>query len=595
MKNLSISKKLIVGFGIVLILLLITGIGALDNVNQINAQVVLYEEYTVPNAEHIRVMQVSMRGVLHELSESIMQNDPTKAREALDTAAAYGKTATDELAKYKANQNNTDADADIKRFEEMLTNAADVRSQINTLVSDGSTENKAQAQLLYLNEYKPQIDEAIATLEDLSTMATKQAALQESAATAIVNHSLSQIIILLVASLLITILVIIFIRRSILTPVNEIVGAFEEMSSGNMRAQITYESRDELGKMAALIQKTNVMQAEILENAIGNLTKISQGDLQFRIDMHYPGDFGSLKTAIESTVSSLNDTMQTINSAAEQVSSGSAQVSSGAQALASGSTEQASSVEQLNASIMQIAEEAAQNLTNVKAATTSVKQSDADVNVGNNYMNNLTQAMQEISTSSNRIADITKVIEDIAFQTNILALNAAIEAARAGTAGKGFAVVADEVRSLAAKSAEAARQTGELISDSVDTVAKGAELTAQTAQILREIGVSAQNASASFIQIEQASIGQATAIEQIKQGLSQVSAVIQTNAATAEENSATSEEMAAQAAMLHEQVTKFKLRSVARPEIPEFTATAPHKSFKPQTLFLETESELGKY
>jgi methyl-accepting chemotaxis protein len=174
-------------------------------------------------------------------------------------------------------------------------------------------------------------------------------------------------------------------------------------------------------------------------------------------------------------------------------------------------------------------------------------------------MKQLTEAMANIGASSNEITNITKVIEDIAFQTNILALNAAIEAARAGNAGKGFAVVADEVRNLAAKSAEAAKQTAELIRASVATVSEGTQITAPTAEILQNVEEKANLVNKSIVKIDQASAEQAVAIEQIKQGLTQVSSVVQTNAATAEENSATSEEMSAQAATLREEVGKFKL------------------------------------
>lgn len=292
-------------------------------------------------------------------------------------------------------------------------------------------------------------------------------------------------------------------------------------------------------------------QADILE-------QISQGDYSVTIPIRSDADV--MNKALNKMIDNMNQALLVIDSAADQVAMGSSQVSGGAQALASGSTEQASTVEELNASANEIAEEAQETLLNVKTAAEYVQQAAAGVFSSNQQMGVLTESMSDIGSASNQIAGITKVIEDIAFQTNILALNAAIEAASAGASGKGFAVVADEVRSLAAKSADAAKQTAELIGRTVRSVERGTEITSQTAEVLQSVGVITQSVTESIAKVEQMSIQQTTAIEQINEGLNQVSAVVQTNAATAEENSATSEEMSAQAAMLRQQVQLFKLK-----------------------------------
>ena len=346
-----------------------------------------------------------------------------------------------------------------------------------------------------------------------------------------------------------------------------------------MHEEVKYESRDELGEMARLIKKTNDMQGTILGDIIEKFKRISEGDIRIKVDLDYPGDYEVLKYTIQNTAKILNGTLQAINIAAEQVSTGAIQVSSGAQILATGSTEQAASVEELSASMMFVAEQAEQNSNNVKVATQYVEQAATGVNIGDKQMRQLTQAMADIGDSSKKISNITKVIEDIAFQTNILALNAAIEAARAGNAGKGFAVVADEVRSLAAKSADAAKQTSELIQNSAVTVAEGIQLTTQTAQILMDISEKTNLVNKIISNINQASSEQVVAIEQIQQGISQVSAVIQTNAATAEENSATSEEMSAQAVTLRDEVGKFKLASEYKIDTyKSVRALSPHRA-----------------
>lgn len=357
-------------------------------------------------------------------------------------------------------------------------------------------------------------------------------------------------------------IMILFISRQIVTPIKKLTHTANLIAEGELNVSAQVSSRDETGQMANAINKTVLKLSQYvayIKEITYNLENMAQGDMRINLNEDYAGEFASIRSAFENISTSLNSTLRNIDIAAEQVSTGASQVASGAQALATGSTEQASAVEELNASVVEIAEQASENSVNVKIASRYIDEADAGINAGNEHMKQLTEAMEEIGSASNQIANITKVIEDIAFQTNILALNAAIEAARAGAAGKGFAVVADEVRNLAAKSAEAAKKTSDLIRNSVNTVSEGMQITAQTAQVLQDVGKSAIKVTESFNKIEQASAEQANAIKQIEQGLFQVSAVVQTNAATAEENSATSEEMSAQAVTLREEVGRFRL------------------------------------
>ena len=590
-RNLSVSKKLVVGFGAMLILMVLSAALSLYNIGNIGQQISLYAKYTVPNAEHVRSIQVSMQSILHTLLEAITADSAQASQLALDAADGYGKIIISELDDYKNNQRNHDRDADIEQIKTIVAEAAARRSEITALVLNRTDANLAKALSLYQKEYKPRIDQAMNILLGFSATAKDRAAQQSAQAEASSALAWVTVMACVAVSAVLTVTIVIAIRRSILDPVNEIVNAYREISVGNMKTEIKYESRDELGQMAKLIQKSNALQSALVGDVIENLTKISRGDLRLRVNLDYPGYFEVLRKTIETTALTLSRTMQVINTAAEQVSAGASQVSSGAQALAAGSTEQAASVEELNASIISIAQQAVDNSEHVKIANQQVGHAGAGINSGNAHMAQLTEAMANIGSSASQIANITKVIEDIAFQTNILALNAAIEAARAGAAGKGFAVVADEVRSLAAKSAEAAKQTGELIQNSVATVSRGTQITAQTAQVLQDLEANTQQIMDVMIKIEQASAEQAGAIEQIQQGLSQVSAVVQSNAATAQVNSATSEEMSAQAATLREEVGKFKLADTAQANI----AMNPLLKAGAQMPLDETALGSGKY
>lgn len=559
MKNLTISKKLIVGFGIVLIMMIAIIVVSLVSVRSISNVIGTYTQYTLPNNTSIWSIRRDTVSIQRYMARALAGTNSDNIDEMFSMAQQDSTSLLNTFDVYAGNQRDTSRDAKISELRELFSKAGTARREIAELMKNPTENNILQAKKMFEDEYMPTMDKTAEILVDFSDMAEKRAVQQKADADAAIQ--LIWIILLAcgAVSILLTIVVVIAIRKSILTPVKEIVEIYQEISKGNKKVNVTYESDDELGQMAALIRASNDQESRIIGDVIDKFTKISQGNLQISIDQEYPGDFVVIKQTIENTVTVLNQTMHTINTAAEQVSAGASQVSGGAQALAAGSTEQASSVEELTVSIGKIAEQAAENSVNVNVANQYVEQAGAGVNAGNEHMVQLTEAMADIGSASNQIANITKVIEDIAFQTNILALNAAIEAARAGSTGKGFAVVADEVRSLAGKSAEAAKQTGELIQNSVATVSKGTQITAQTAQILQDVGGSALKVTESFAKIEQASAEQANAIEQIKQGLTQVSAVVQTNAATAEENSATSEEMSAQAATLREEVGKFKL------------------------------------
>lgn len=344
-------------------------------------------------------------------------------------------------------------------------------------------------------------------------------------------------------------------------PIKEISDVMEEISNGNLSAVITGEYQGLFGKLSEEINETIGNIKNIIEKISFVLTNIANSNLDLDRVEDFDGDFADISNGLNTIINSLNALFRNISISTEQVASGAKQVSEGSQNLSRGATEQASSVEQLTSSIGDISSQTKNNAEDANQANALAKTTKDNAVKGNDQMKEMLISMNDINESSANISKIIKVIDDIAFQTNILALNAAVEAARAGQYGKGFAVVADEVRNLAAKSANAAKDTTTLIEGSINKITSGTQIANQTASALSSIMSNIDKVSTLVSEIADASNLQATGIAQIDKGVEVVSNVVQTNSATAEESAAASEELSSQAQYLEEMLAKFKLRA----------------------------------
>jgi methyl-accepting chemotaxis protein len=371
-------------------------------------------------------------------------------------------------------------------------------------------------------------------------------------------------IIIGVVGLVLAIVVLFNIANSIAKPLIVFKGWMHQASEGKIEgnkddyaALREYTSRkDEIGEMTQSYDELMKYMTSISKT----LSRVAEGDLTIDV---YPGSVEDLLNhSLKKMLEDLNKMFADINSGSQQVNSGSQQISDGAQSLAQGSTEQAATVEELSASVSDIASKTSHSAGMARQAAALSNKIMQNAETGNHHMDEMVSAVNQISQSSQEISKVIKVIDDIAFQTNILALNAAVEAARAGQHGKGFAVVAEEVRNLAAKSAEAAKNTGGLIANSMEKAQLGASIAVNTASSLKEI-VSGVNESAKFIDdIATSSEEQSSAIAQINDGIEQVANVVQQNSATAEQSAALAEELSGQSEMLNSLIASFKLRGM---------------------------------
>lgn len=254
-----------------------------------------------------------------------------------------------------------------------------------------------------------------------------------------------------------------------------------------------------------------------------------------------------LNKSLVGIIENLNDTSGRVFDAANEISASS-------QNLAEGATEQAASLEETSSALEETASMTRQNADNTQRASEMMGTTGKVLEHGAGYMHEMTAAMTEINDSAEQISRIIKTIEDIAFQTNLLALNAAVEAARAGEAGKGFAVVADEVRNLAGRSAQAARDTTELIEGTVARVRRGSEVAEHLGQSFSDLEESSGAVSKVVEDISAATSEQAHGVDQVNSAVAQMDKVTQENAASAEQTASSSEELARQAARLEEMV-----------------------------------------
>lgn len=296
-----------------------------------------------------------------------------------------------------------------------------------------------------------------------------------------------------------------------------------------------------------------------VNEAAAVLEKVAQRDLAARVTGNYRGDFAKIKNALNMAVNNLDEAMSQVSLVTEQVSSAASQISGGAYSLSQGAGTQASSLEEVSSALQEMAAMTKQNATNATAARGLSDGARTSAERGVGSMKRLADAIDRIKASSDKTAKIVKTIDEIAFQTNLLALNAAVEAARAGDAGKGFAVVAEEVRNLAMRSADAAKNTANLIEESVQNAEGGVAINQEVMQNLVEINEQVKKVSEVMAEIAAASDQQSHGVEQVNVAVEQVNLVTQQTAANAEESAGAAEELASQADEMKGMVHSFSL------------------------------------
>ncbi len=350
------------------------------------------------------------------------------------------------------------------------------------------------------------------------------------------------------------------VSRAISNSINNTVDRLTKLSEGDITSPCQTNTRGDETQVLGDVLNSTVQKLNLYILDIDGLVEnIERGNLSYTSNVEYAGDFKKIEKALSKLSSSLREVFGNINEAVSQIRAGANQFAEGSTSLAKNSSIEAGTVVELSASVQTVSEKTRSNAESALKAKELSDETYVRVNESNSSMSEMLVAMDAINESATEIAKFIKVIEDIAFQTNILSLNASVEAARAGTAGKGFAVVADEVRTLAAKCADAAKNSTRMIDHALNDVKNGSVTANKNADNLKQVVQMISEVNNLVQEVADASNHQSAALTQINEGFEQISVSVQTNSATAEESAASSEELSGQANMLEEMVKKYNI------------------------------------
>lgn len=560
MKNLRIKSKLLILVIAMTAVIIFIGSLSIIFMGQINSGSTEIAENWMPSiivAEELNTMTSDYRIEEYRL---IIETDKAEMDALLASINQKRNEIASVFESYDALVTN-DVDRQLmKDAEDMWNSYLKLGDEIHDLAYNNRNEEATE---LMRGDSLKLFNEASATLLKTVDFNKEGGETSSSDGDKLFSIAVKTMVIIIILVSVAAIVAALFIISLITRPVNEIDRVAQLIADGNLNESITYQSKDELGKLAVNFNKTVTRLRDYvnyIDEISGVLNEIAAGNLQFDLTYDYFGEFAKVKAALLNISDSLNQIMGNINEASNQVSAGSAQMADSAQALAEGATEQAGAVEELQATISNVLEQVRANAEESKTASRKTNEVKKEAEISSKEMTDMTEAMGRISETSSQIQDIIAQIEDIASQTNLLSLNAAIEAARAGDAGKGFAVVADQIRKLASDSAESAVNTRRLIETSIQEVENGSQITERTALALDKVVNGLEEITVIVDHTAASSVQQEAVMGQIEQGVEQISSVVQNNSAAAEETSATSEELSAQSVNLNELVGQFKLK-----------------------------------
>ena len=556
-KNKGIRMKLLRGYQIVIMLMIVSGFLSMVGLGVLMGDVKNFVSGAYTADEAVKTCRIYINMAARDIREMALNDDVSTYADYEQAVGDKLADVNDELQKLKA---SGVMDADLyQEFVDALTDWGNIGYEIMGQIKEGS-QDAAVEQIL--NVCTPALDNLEEISGRLDAYTDVQVSRSITKSTVTFWIAVGVIVLFIVAAIVAAGKIGNRIVGSIMTPLKEIENVAQELSQGNLHSSLTYQSEDEMGRLADSLRDSIKTLSSYVEDIARTMGEFAEGNFIVKPTVEWKGDFLGILEAFRAFEQSMSDTIVKIQEVSTQVKSSAGQVEASSTDLAQGATDQAAVTEELTATIESVSDEIAESVENVLKISKQVEDAGVEIVNGNEKVREMVKSMGEINEASQKISKIIDTINDIASQTNLLALNASIEAARAGEAGRGFAVVADQVSVLAAQSANAAKESADLIETSVGAVERGIVVADDTAKQLETVVSGSRVIVEKVNAAAEALSGQQESFRQIRSGVENINDVVQTNSATSQECAAASQEMNSQAETLKNLIEKFQVKEV---------------------------------